>query len=247
MKILLILITICFVNPIRITYAEPLDSLKPAGWVSDFASVLDPVSSQRINGLINEIEKKTSAEIAVVTVRNLEGDSVEDYAVRLFEKWGIGKKGKDNGILLLAATEDKKVKIEVGYGLEGIIPDGLAGEILDKYVIPYFRQNDYSRGLLLGTFAIVAIIAKDANVEISGLTATPIASETQKPGLFSLLLRFLLFIILALVFIRLPFLFLLFLGMSGGRGRGFGGGGFSGGFGGFGGGRSGGGGGSRSW
>lgn len=246
MKILLILI-ICAVNLIRVSYAEPLDSLKPTGYVSDFAGVIDPVSSQRINGLINEIEKKTSAEVAVVTIRNLEGGSVEDYAVRLFKKWGIGKKGKDNGVLLLAVIEDRKVRIEVGYGFEGIIPDGLAGEILDKYVIPYFRQNDYSRGLLLGTFAIAAIIAKDANVEISGLSVTPATNEPQKLSLFGLLFRFILFIILLLVFIRHPFLFLFFLGMSGGRGRGFGGGGFSGGFGGFGGGMSGGGGASRSW
>ncbi|MDO8734782.1 MAG: TPM domain-containing protein, partial [Elusimicrobiota bacterium] len=172
-------------------------------------------------------------------------DSIDDFSVKLFKEWGIGKKGKDNGVLLISSIEDRKVKIEVGYGLEGILPDGLCGEILDTYIVPYFKDGEYGKGMAAGVVAVASVIVKDAGVELTGGTV-----EVRQGGRVSILgmfFQFLFLIVMALVFIRHPFLFLLFLGMSGGRGRGSGGGGFSGGFGGFGGGMSGGGGAGRSW
>lgn len=212
-------------------------------WVADFAGVMDAESYRQANLVIQELEQKTGAEIAVVTVKNLGNESIDSFSVKLFEKWGIGKKGKDKGALLVAAIEDKKTKIEVGYGLEGILPDGLCGEILDNYVVPYFKKGEYGKGLENGAKALAFVIAKDAGVQLTG--SASVSQPKQKTTFLSLLMRFIFFVIMVILFIRNPFLFFLFLGMSGG-GRG-GGGGFGGGFGGFGGGMSGGGGASRGW
>ncbi|MDD5688101.1 MAG: TPM domain-containing protein [Elusimicrobia bacterium] len=220
-----------------------VDLPKPTGWVADYAGVIDDSSSQQMSAIIQELEQKTGAEIAVVTVKNLGNDSIENFSVQLFKRWGIGKKGKDNGVLLAASIDDRKVKIEVGYGLEGILPDGLCGEILDTYVIPNFKEGAYSKGLTTGVLAIASVIAKDAGVELTGGTIG--VKQGGKSSPLGIFFQFLFFIIIIYVFIRHPFLFLLFLGTSGGRGSG--GGGFGGGFGGFGGGMSGGGGASRGW
>lgn len=222
--------------------AVSADFPRPAGWVADYAGVIEPQAYQKMTGVIQELEKKTGAEIAVVTVKKLENETIDSFSVQLFKKWGIGKKGKDNGVLLIAAIEDRKVKIEVGYGLEGILPDGLCGEILDTYIIPAFKKGAFGEGLMMGTLALASVIAKDANVELTGEMIAVRQAVKRSPR--SMILKLLLFIILIPIFIRHPFLLLLFLGA--GRGGG-GGGGFSGGFGGFGGGLSGGGGAGRGW
>jgi uncharacterized protein len=235
---------ICFLCISIFNLLSSAELPRPANlWIVDFAGVMDAESYRQSNLVIQELERKTGAEIAVVTIKNLGNESIDSFSVQLFQKWGIGKKGKDNGVLLVAAIEDKKVKIEVGYGLEGILPDGLCGEILDTYVVPAFKKGAFSDGLMLGTFAIASVIAKDAGIELAGGMVA--VSQSVKRSPISIFLRFLFFIIMFFVFIRHPFLFLMFLGMSGGS-RGMGGG-FSGGFGGFGGGMSGGGGAGRSW
>ncbi|MBN1622193.1 MAG: TPM domain-containing protein [Endomicrobiales bacterium] len=218
---------------------------KPRDWVSDFANVIDPSYKQKVSSVLTELEQKTSAEISVVTIRSLGNETIESLAVQLFQEWGIGKKGKDNGVLFITSIGERKTRIEVGYGLEGILPDGLTGEILDKYVIPEFKKGDYGRGITLGTFAIASIIADDAGVELTG-GIRPASRPGGKPSLLRTIFNFIFLVIMGILFIRNPFLFLLFLGM-GGRGGRFGGGGFGGGFGGFGGGMSGGGGSSRGW
>ncbi|MBN1385050.1 MAG: TPM domain-containing protein [Elusimicrobia bacterium] len=240
------LITLSFLFIISFTslYSAKLPNPAANSWVSDFAGVMDAGSYQQANMVIQELEQKTGTEIAVVTVKKLEDESIDSFAVKLFEKWGIGKKGKDNGVLLVAAIEDRKVKIEVGYGLEGILPDGLCGEILDNYIVPYFKQGNYGKGLTTGAIAIASVIAKDAGVQLTGNVV--VSQPKQKVTFLGLVMKFIFFVIMIFVFIRNPFLFFLLLGMSGG-GRGMGGGGFGGGFGGFGGGLSGGGGASRSW
>ncbi len=234
------LLSFCIAAGAAAAYAA--DFPKPAGWVSDYAGAMDEASRGKTEAVIRELEQKTSAEIAVVTIRKLEGGTVESYAAGLLSAWGVGKKGKDNGVLILAAIEDRRMRIEAGYGLEGILTDGKTGAILDRYVVPQFKAGNYGEGLFQGTLAVASVIAKDAGVEITGgLSVEP---ERPRPSPLKTTVRILFLIILFFIFIRNPFLLLLLLG---GGGRGGGGGGFGGGFGGFGGGSSGGGGASRGW
>jgi len=232
------------------------DLPKQIGWVSDYANVIGTKSYQEMSGIINELEQKTGAEIAVVTVTNFGNDTIENFSAKLFKEWGIGKKGKDNGVLIIASIEDRRVRIEVGYGLEGVLTDGECGHILDTYVIPYFKENEYDTGLSRGVSAVASVIAKSAGVELSGGN---IPAEQNSSGGFSHdAFIFLIVLAMLIIFCRYVFMFLVFAGMSG-RGRsfnsrlrnygGFGGGGFGGfsGGGGFGGGMSGGGGASRGW
>jgi uncharacterized protein len=143
--------------------AEPLTSIpnprtRDGTWVTDLPGALRADTVARLNATIGELERTNGAEMAVVVVRSLDGLSVEETAVKLFELWGIGKKGQDNGLLLLWSTGDRRVRLEVGYGLEGILPDGKAGAILDTYVIPKFKAGDFDGGLLDGVGAIAGVV-----------------------------------------------------------------------------------------
>jgi len=136
------------------------------GFVNDFAGVLDLTAREKIEKLCRILEKKTSAELAIAVVKSTAPLDSKTYAVKLFEKWKIGKKGKDNGVLILLAMEEHRVEIEVGYGLEGVITDALAGEILDKYVVPFFKEGKFGEGLYNGAAAIAERIAEASNVEL---------------------------------------------------------------------------------
>jgi uncharacterized protein len=217
---------------------------QPQGYVTDAAGVLDARASSALANLLSELDKKADAQVAVVMVKDLGGRDIESYAVGLYEAWGIGKKGTDRGALILVSVGDRKARIETGYGLEAILPDGLCGEILDQDMIPFFKQGGYSEGILRGAGRVASVVAKDAGVELSGVRIP--ASRSSGNGGLSLVLFLLLLFFLAPVFLRNPLLVLLLLN-SGRRRGGFGGGGFGGGFGGFGGGSSGGGGASRGW
>jgi len=131
---------------------------KPAGPVSDFAGVLNANVHTELTSLIREIEQITTAEIAVATVNALEGMTVEEYANRLFQEWGVGRKAVDNGVLVLVAPKERTMRIEVGYGLEPILPDGLAGEIIRTDFLPAFKNNDYNLGILTGVRHIARIV-----------------------------------------------------------------------------------------
>jgi len=135
--------------------AEPLASIpnprvKNGTWVTDMAGALRPETIAQLNQMIGEVERTRGIEMAVVVVRSLDGLTVEDAAEKLFRMWAIGKKGQDNGLLFLWSTGDRKVRVEVGYGLEGTLPDGKVGAILDAYVIPKFKANQFDEGVLSG-------------------------------------------------------------------------------------------------
>jgi uncharacterized protein len=223
---------------------------KPRGWVNDHAGILNQSERSLLSALANELERATSAEIAVVTLNTIGTTPIEEYAVDLFEKWGIGKKDKDNGLLILVAVNERQVRIEVGYGLEGVITDGLAGQIIREKIVPEFRQGNFGRGLLAAAATTANLIAKEAGVELRELGSIP--RETyhirQKSALESLLGNLIYFMFLFFIFGGRFFIFPLFFPFfGGGRYWSRGGGGFGGGFGGFGGGLSGGGGASGSW
>lgn len=219
------------------------DYPRPGGLVNDFAGALDEQTKSALNGLASELGGKTGTYVAVAMVKDMGGSDVDSYATGLYEAWGIGKKGRDKGALILVSIGDRKARIETSYGLEGILPDGLCGQIIDREMLPFLKKGDYSQGILRGAAAIASIVARDAGVELSFRDTRPL-EKTSSPA--SRILSALLFVFLAFIFLKNPFLFLLFLGGPG-RGSGFGGGGFGGGSGGFGGGLSGGGGASRSW
>jgi uncharacterized protein len=150
--------------------AEPLTSIpdprsRDGTWVTDMPGMLRAETIARLNSTIGEFERTNGAEMAVVVVRSLDGLSIEEAAVKLFALWNIGKKGRDNGLLLLWSTGDRGVRVEVGYGLEGVLPDGKAGAILDAYVIPKFRSGQFDEGVLAGVDAVLRA-ARDEPVEL---------------------------------------------------------------------------------
>jgi uncharacterized protein len=191
-------------------------------------------------------------------VNTLDGDSIENYAVNLYKSWGIGAKGTDKGVLILYAIQDRRGRVEVGYGLEPILPDGKTGGF-QREANPLMRSGDYSGGLLLLASRIADVIAQDAGVEISTSQPQriqPVGDRRDNPGLSpgAIIGLIVLFIIVLAVPPLRKLLFYMFLfggsGRGGYRSGGWGGGGFGGGgggFGGFGGGSSGGGGSSTSW
>jgi uncharacterized protein len=224
----------------------------PTGAVNDFANVISPEQRVAMEGLAREVLQKAGTAVVVVTVPTVGDRVVDDYATRLYETWGIGKKGQDKGVLILLAMKERRVRIETGYGVEGILPDGVVGEIIRLQVIPYLKQGDYGRGLLNAMTAVSDIIARDAGVTLTGRPqpqpqpARPTGGVPVSP--FTLVL--LAIVVILMLFTRpgRQIMALLLLSSFGGGGRGYGGGssggfgGFSGGFGGFGGGMSGGGG-----
>jgi uncharacterized protein len=241
--------------------ALDVSKLEPRGYVSDFAGVLNPQAVSAIETYTANVERATGAQFAVVTVKSLEDDTVEDVAVRLYERWGIGKKGADEGLLLLLAVEDRKNRIEVGYGLEPIIPDGAAGDVL-RGIRPILRQGDYGSAIYAALQQLGERVAQAKGVTIEG---QPVRARRRQSEGFPIGGLVLLLLLLPLLFggggrgrgggdIAAAMLLghLLGGGRSGGwshggfggsRGGGWGGGGF----GGFGGGRSGGGGASGGW
>ena len=150
--------------------AEPLASIpnpriRDSSWVTDMPGILRPDTIARLNSSIGDFERTNGAEMAVVVVRSLDGLSIEDAAVKLFELWHIGKKSRDNGLLLLWSTGDRRVRVEVGYGLEGALPDGKVGAILDAHVIPKFKAGQFDEGLLAGVDALLGV-AREEPVEL---------------------------------------------------------------------------------
>lgn len=133
---------------------------KPAGRVTDLANIIDAATESQLDRQLDELEQKTSSEVAVVTVTSLDGVPIEDYAVRLFKEWGIGQAKSDNGVLVLVAPNEREMRVEVGYGLEGILPDGLAGQIIREHFTPRFRENDYNGGIRDGVARLVDVVEK---------------------------------------------------------------------------------------
>ena len=238
--------------------AEPIASLHATNYVNDFAGVLDASTVTQLNSLCQQVDEKAKAQIAVVTVKSLDGQEAFDYGVALYQAWGIGAKSTNRGVLILLATQDHKYYTHVGYGLEPILPDGKVGGF-GREMVPILRTGNYNVAVTLVTTRVASVIAQDAGVTLTGQPAVPM-ERGQPPakdgnGVAALVVVVILVIIL-LLFRGGRSLLWFFLGMmlgSGGGSRGgggFGGGGFGGGgggFGGFGGGSTGGGGAGGSW
>ena len=239
-----------------VSFAQPVSQLKPTDYVNDFAHVLNPETSAKISSIAKQLDTKANAQVSLVTINTLEGRDIDSYAVDLFKQWGIGRKGTDRGVLILYVIQDHHARIEVGYGLEPILPDGKVGGF-QREAVPLMRSGDYNSALLLVFGRVAQTIAADANVELTDIGSLPRGpTRTQNnPQGFSLgqiIFGIIVIIIILATPLRGVLFWMLLSGMGGGRGGGFGGGGFGGGgdgggFGGFGGGSSGGGGASSSW
>ena len=214
-----------------------LDVPSPTGYVNDRADLLPSSTELKLEQFLREFERSDSTQLSILTVPSLEGEPVEEYALKVAEAWGLGQKGKDNGALLLVARDDRKIRIEVGYGLEGRLTDLLAGRIVDNEIAPRFRAGNFDEGIIAGAVAM----AEAVRGEYQGSGRSRSKKEQNPLGLLALLL-----------FLG-PGLMLLgggrrrhtghhrrggvwIGGPFGGGGFGGGGGGFSGGGGGFGGG-----------
>ncbi|HDZ61921.1 MAG TPA: TPM domain-containing protein [Nitrospirae bacterium] len=219
---------------------------RPSNYVVDLAGIINDNVESDLNRYLMELEQKTTAQMVVLTIQSLEGESLEDLSLQIaHDKWKLGQKGKDNGVLLLVSLQDRKYRFEIGYGLEGVLPDSFVGQIGRDYLVPYFREGDYSKGIFTASLAVVSTISSDAGVEITGMPKLRASSrygsrQRGKPSILSTIFSILFFIGLIYLFIKHPRLLLLlfmFSMMGGGRRSGWGGGGgFSGGGGGFGGG-----------
>ncbi len=152
-------VIIAFALFIAVPFAHAYTSPgKPTGFVNDFAGVLSPQEKQTLEAKLSAFKKSSGSELTIVTLKNLGGDTVENYAVELFKEWGIGQKGKDNGVLFLAAIEDHLMRIEVGYGLEGALTDAQSYWIEQNVAVPAFRNNNIYLGIDGVTNKIISAI-----------------------------------------------------------------------------------------
>lgn len=233
--------------------AEPIASLHPSNYVNDFAGVLDAATQARLNDLCRQVEEKAQAQIAVVTVKSLDGQDVDSYTQALYQSWRIGAKKTDRGVLILLAIQDRKRSIHTGYGVEPILPDGKVGGF-GREAVPLLQSRDYAGAVTLLTARVASVIAQDAGVTVDNQPLLAPSRRQPGPGVG---VGTLLVLIFVLFFVVIPILRAIFRGGGGPRGGGGGlgfllgmllgsggfgrGGGYGGGFGGFGGGGGGGG------
>lgn len=242
------------------SWAEPISQLHASNYVNDFARVLSPETVAELNNICEQLDYKAHAQVAVVTVNTTDGKDVFDYAVELYQAWGVGGKSSNKGVLILYAIKDRKYWTTVGYGLEPILPDGKVGGF-GREAVPLLKQGDYDGAVSLVAHRVADVIAQDAGTQLTGVTRAPPSQRLAphiSPGAIALIV-ILAIIVLATPLRKVLFWWLLFNsgprwgggyrdgGWGGGNwgGGGFGGGG--GGFGGFGGGSTGGGGAGGGW
>lgn len=152
--------------PCAVEAAKPAP---PKTYVEDLAGIIDDKTERKLLGYLQELEQKTTAQFIVLTVPTTSGKPIERYAIDIAQAWGLGQKGKDNGILFVVAVRDRKYRFEVGYGLEGPLPDSFCGTVGRTHLVPNFKRGDYSKGVLDATAAILNKLEQHYNVELSGV------------------------------------------------------------------------------
>ena len=221
----------------------------PAGWVTDAARLMSPQSSQSLNKRLEGYERSNGRQLFVYVGKTTGGVPIEEWAVKAFKTWKVGRKGLDNGVALFIMVDDRRMHIEVGYGLEGQLTDALSSRIIHDVIQPKLLANDPDDAVTSGAEAIINVLDGKALQGAASGTSPPGVSQQQKPlSTFQLLLFGLIGLAFLALFVTHPSMaiYLLINILSGGRG-GSSGGNSGGGFGGGGGGRSGGGGASGSW
>jgi uncharacterized protein len=241
-------------GPVPAVAVTPPLPARPPGHVVDLAGVLPPEQEGGLEKLLVDLEHKTTAQMVVLTILSLDGEPLNEFSLQTAQNWGIGQKGKDNGLLFLISLHDRKYRFEVGYGLEPVLPDSLLGTLGRRVLVPLFRQGRYGDGITAASAEIIRILGKHYGVDIKGTESLrPLRRQQTVQGSALAFFLFLLFVVLIIYSSY-------FNRKTGGR-RGYGpggpyifpgggwGGGGSGGFGGFsgGGGSFGGGGASGGW
>jgi uncharacterized protein len=221
------IIIICFLAA-SLAYADNIPE-KPARYVVDLANIIDDSDEMKINGYLQELEQKTTAQVIVLTINSLNGTAIEDFSLQVAEKWKLGRKGKDNGMLILFAMQDRKYRFEVGYGLEGILPDSKLGTIGRQLIVPNFKQGQYTRGIDQTVVRVASIIAESQGVRITGIPHLSTIRTTHIKTKLHDLLKLLLFLILLGSLLFISYFLIRHNGLRIGDG-GFGGGGASGGW-----------------
>ncbi|MBN1354392.1 MAG: TPM domain-containing protein, partial [Candidatus Omnitrophica bacterium] len=171
----------------------------PSGYITDNAGLLDAATRYSLNNKLREYEEKTSNQIFVATFPSLEGESLEDFSIRLAEKWKAGQKGKDNGLIVLIFRDDRKIRIEVGYGLEGVLPDALAGQIIRNIMAPYFAKGNYKEGIISGLSVIIGAIQGEYSSGGRRVTPRRAAVDIAQVLVFVLFLMFPLVVITTVI------------------------------------------------
>jgi uncharacterized protein len=156
---------------------------QPPQYVVDLARVIDAATQARLNGLLRDLEAKTTAQVVILTINSLDGEPLASFSHQTAVKWGIGRKGKDNGVLLTVAVKDHKYRLEVGYGLESTLPDSLVGSLGRQYLVPNFRKGDYAAGLVAVATALADKISGGKVVSKAGAgIPSPLAKSARQPG-----------------------------------------------------------------
>jgi uncharacterized protein len=148
--------------------------------VHDFANVLSPADQQSLEQLSQNVERKTTAQLAIVTVKSLDGLTVEEYAHTLFNKWGIGNRQNNNGVLFLIAPNERRMRVETGLGIEPLLPDSLCGELADRHVVPHFKRQDYAGGIKEGASALASVILSDPAAARGDPNSAPVLARTAR-------------------------------------------------------------------
>jgi uncharacterized protein len=147
------------------------------GRVNDNAQILSDSTDKLLSEKLKEHELKTSNQVVILTIPSLDGESIEDFANKVFNEWGLGQKDKDNGVLIVVVPDERRMRIEVGYGLEGTLPDVLAGRIIQNIMAPRFREGDYDGGITEGTLSVISVLEGNALPENEGTNETGSGSE----------------------------------------------------------------------
>lgn len=191
-----LLFLMAFIVPCGSQGAIPQPPERPGDYVVDLADVIKPDAEKEIAKLLRELEDKTSAQVAVLTFNSLEGEPIESFSISVVEKWKLGQKGKDNGILIAVAVNDRKYRFEVGYGLEGVLPDSSVGTIGRERLVPYFKKGDYSTGIYLASIDVARAVAASQGVVLEGAKASKRVSGKKASGVIAPIIVFVIIVIL---------------------------------------------------
>ena len=237
-KYVVSVLILCFVMIGSVCFAKTEIPPTPTNsiYVQDYAHVLSNDAKSKINGIGTSLNQKTKAQVMVVTTKTLEEIPLEEYSLGILRQWGIGDKKLNNGVVMLVVVDDKKSRIEVGYGLEGALPDAKTGQIQDEYMLPFFKKGEYDSGILNGYAAVAGVVANEYGVKLDEQSKPVKVVSQEKTSFFDTLSTIgVAIIIIALVILdfiffggRFTLLILSILNSRGGRGGG-GGGGYGGG------------------